>query len=292
MTTKMSLFFIMTNNERAILFLVSFILSLSMITFCNRANCFEGFSSINSHQGIFIPERDLDNEMVSCIIHSILFALLCQIINIDKKHSIDSYLSNMISPRRRTCNPTTYLTISILLFISYLSIFSQKNYNPIQYIIHASKKPFVLDFIKYNDDVIGLSYGCVNENIDRGRSYDNVNIDISDCSFSRFSQYDTCGGVIYVSLGSHSMSVSYSIFYSCVCSIYGGAIYFESNDSSLKMICAYKCSSTSPYYSFHFALLQSANVNEVEFLSMINQEGIQSENIISRLNAPSHMLND
>jgi len=107
-------------------------------------------------------------------------------------------------------------------------------------------------------------YGCVNENISQGVSYINNNIDISNCFFIRTSQYSGSGGVIYVNQASFSMNISLSMFYNCASSSNGGAIYFSSLSSFMKMICANSCSSI--HYTFAY-LLASEN-NQMDFLSV------------------------
>jgi len=96
-----------------------------------------------------------------------------------------------------------------------------------------------------------------------------MNIHISDCFFIRSSEYDLNGGVIYVLGDSYSMNVNFSMFYGCTCSYNGGAIYFSSSSSYLRMICAYRCSCGAPYVG-HFALLSTSQKNHVEYLSVSN----------------------
>jgi len=115
-----------------------------------------------------------------------------------------------------------------------------------------------------NGSVHSNKAGCVNEHINQGRSYEQTNIDISSCFFSRSSQYSNYGGVIYISGSSYSMSVTNSMFYNCECSGYGGAIYFSSYDSVLRMICANSCSASA----YHYALIQTYQNNRVEYLSV------------------------
>jgi len=117
-----------------------------------------------------------------------------------------------------------------------------------------------------NEIICNVGLGCESESIDQGRSYVDKNINISNCFFSRSSSYSGNGGVIYVSASSCSMNVNYSIFYNCVCSIQGGAIYFISSNSCLRMICANSCSGSS----CHFSYLQASQVNQVEYLSVSN----------------------
>jgi len=114
--------------------------------------------------------------------------------------------------------------------------------------------------------------GCENENIDQGRAYWDKNIDISYCFFSRFSQYSGDGGVIYVEGEAYSMNLNYSMFYNCICSNYGGAIYFSSSISNLRMICANRCNG----HYYHFAYLYAFQVNHVDYLSISNCSHMKS----------------
>jgi len=110
----------------------------------------------------------------------------------------------------------------------------------------------------------GVCLGCKNESIDQGRSYYQNNINVSDCSFLRVSLYSGDGGIIYVSGSDYSMNVSYSMFYNCFCSIYGGSIYFYSSNSSIRMICANRCSASYR----HFAWLVASQMNQIDHLSV------------------------
>ena len=121
--------------------------------------------------------------------------------------------------------------------------------------------------INYKDYSCGVSNECENENIDQGRSYMDKNIDIYSCYFSRYFSFSGNGGVICIYGSSYSMNINSSMFYNCVCSDNGGAIYFISSNSSLKMICANSCSSGA--YG-HFAYLQASQSNQVEYLSVSN----------------------
>ena len=59
------------------------------------------------------------------------------------------------------------------------------------------------------------------------------------------------------------------MFYKCVCAHNGGAIYFSSTYSCLKMICANQCScGSSITYMCHFAYLSASQVNRCEYLSV------------------------
>jgi len=128
------------------------------------------------------------------------------------------------------------------------------------------KNALIVPRLWLNDNAIiwDVGFGCESESIDQGRSYSQMDIDISDCFFSRYSLYNGDGGVIYVYGGSYSMNINYSMFYNCVCSSQGGAIYFYSTNSSLRMICANRCSASW----YHFAYLSASQVNQVEYLSV------------------------
>jgi len=120
-----------------------------------------------------------------------------------------------------------------------------------------------------NEFIFKVGLGCNNESIDQGRSYANVTIDISQCFFSRHSLYDGNGGVIYVFGSPHSMDITNIMFYNCVCSNQGGAIYFSSSNSSLRMICANSCL-CGIYKVGNFAHLLASKANQVEYLSISN----------------------
>jgi len=129
--------------------------------------------------------------------------------------------------------------------------------------------PLLLFKLNDNEIIYDAGLGCENESIGQGRSYVDKNINISNCFFSRSSSYSGNGGVICVSVSSCSMNVIYSIFYNCVCSGLGGAIYFISSNSYLRMICANSCSSGYSSY-YRFAGLSTLQVNQVEHLSLSN----------------------
>jgi len=119
----------------------------------------------------------------------------------------------------------------------------------------------------------GVSGQCPNEFIASGRSYVDVNIDISNCYFIRYSTFTAGkGGIIYVSASSYSMNINYSMFYNCACSSWGGAIYFSSSNSYLRMICANSCSCGTCFSGGcncgHFASLSASQMNQVEYLSV------------------------
>ena len=143
--------------------------------------------------------------------------------------------------------------------------------NAIDKILKNNRNYLIVPLLWLNDKAnfrdVGL--GCENESLDQGRSYEDKNINISHCFFSRYSLYDGNSGVIYVNGGSFSMNINYSMFYNCVCSNSGGAIYFDSIISCLRMICANSCSCGTSYY-YHFAKLIASQMNQVEYLSVSN----------------------
>jgi len=63
------------------------------------------------------------------------------------------------------------------------------------------------------------------------------------------------------------MNVSNSMFYNCLCSNEGGAIYFDSSNSFLRMICACGCK-FGDYIWGQFANIYSSLENQVEYLSL------------------------
>jgi len=164
---------------------------------------------------------------------------------------------------RRIFNFCNYVNIFRNL-LRYIYLESKRYINSRFYaLLHNTIAPLMLGF----QIVWGVGYGCENEIIDQGRSYFEQNIDISNCFFSRNIQYSGNGGVVYVNGGSYSMNINYTMFYNCVSSGDGGAIYFISTNSLIKMICANCCSVSSLY---HFAFIQVSEINHVEHLSVSN----------------------
>jgi len=184
-----------------------------------------------------------------------------------------------------------YIIISLLLILCHF----EKLYNRKQ---HISQLIQVAKFLKNtqnfpnvpllwlndNDIIYDAGLGCENESIDQGRSYYNKNINISNCFFSRYFLFSESGGVIYVRGGSYSMNINYSMFYNCVCSNQGGAIYFYSDNSRLRMICANSCSCGASS-DYQYALLQTSQGNQVEYLSVSNCSHITSGYCSIRLNS-------
>ena len=132
--------------------------------------------------------------------------------------------------------------------------------------LRKTRKLLNLPRLWSRDFLWGMSLGCKNETIELGKSYENENISISQCYFSRMLESSSKGGVIYVVGGSFSMNIIYSMFFRCIANSYG-AIYFSSHNSCLRMICANSCSAT--VYN-HFAHIKASQVNQVEYLSVSN----------------------
>jgi len=148
---------------------------------------------------------------------------------------------------------------------------SEIKYKP-RIIKKCIKSPNIAQLNK-NEILRGSGFGCELENIAQGRSYVDININISNCFFSRSSLYSGNGGVIYVSGGTYSMNINYSMFYKCISSPEGGAIFFSAPFSYLRMICANRCSVSSqsnPFIYYHFAYIRASQVNQVEYLSVSN----------------------
>jgi len=176
-------------------------------------------------------------------------------------------------------NTISIIIIGLLVFLTLYN--SKKLYKRKQHISllkqvakflkNPKNNPIVPLFPLWLNDIeiiwdVGL--GCENESIDQGRAYVDKNINIALCFFVRYLTYSGYGGVIYVNSGSYSMNINYSMFYNCVCSSDGGAIYFYSSNSCLKMICANSCSAS--YEHFHFARLFASHVNQVGYISVSN----------------------
>jgi len=118
-----------------------------------------------------------------------------------------------------------------------------------------------------NDNIWGNALRCEKETLEQGRSYQNNNINIDLCFFSRSIEYTEPGGVIYINVGGKSMNINVSMFYNCVTSDHGGAIYFNSLNSCLRMICANRCSCGNQCCGL-FGYLIASQVNKIEYLSV------------------------
>jgi len=152
------------------------------------------------------------------------------------------------------------------------------------------QKPLRLSFFSENL-FLCVFLGCESERIDQGRSYYQTNISISHCFFSRSLQFSEKGGVIFVEGDYYRMNVNYSMFYNCVCSNAGGAIYFSSSYSYLRMICANKCScgtSSNGQFAYPYAYRE----NQVDYLSMSNCSHTTSGSYPIRLDAGNQKIDN
>ena len=172
-----------------------------------------------------------------------------------------SNMMNHFKRGRRFRKNCIFLTVLNIIFIA-------RHYN---YILakHDSKQiknTLILgyEYIWNNPSSNPLISQCILELIDQGRSYYEENVSVNYCSFSRVIIYSGDGGVIHVESGTLFLNASFSMFYNCICNSKGGAIYFASTNSYLRMICANRCSAS--YY--HFALLYATQNNKVELLSI------------------------
>jgi len=199
-----------------------------------------------------------------------------------KKDIISIEKLNKISKRISSTLMATIISIIIIGLLSILNIkYFEKLYEgrqqmpQLEQVAKFLKNHWIVPLLlfKCNDHYIiwGVFEECNDESIDQGRSYVDKNINISLCFFSRFSTCIGNGGVIhvFVSGSSFSMNLNCSMFYNCTCSERGGAIYFNSRNSYLRMICANSCSCGASYQG-HFAFLQASQVNQVDFLSKTN----------------------
>jgi len=176
-----------------------------------------------------------------------------------KEHKNTKKLNKITKPNSLTNKIITMLIIIFVLLLILNFAYFENLYDP--------KQPQL--WLNDNEIIWDVSLGCENESIDQGRSYIHINISISNCFFKRYSSYSGNGGVIYVYLGSYSMNVNYSMFYNCVCSSWGGAIYFCSSDSCFRMICANSCSSGASAGG-QFAIILTTRTFHVEHLSVSN----------------------
>jgi len=113
-------------------------------------------------------------------------------------------------------------------------------------------------------NILIFADNCINENISSGRSYTETKMNITDCVFLRYIAYTGKGGVIYTSVSSISMIVTRTTFSYCTNSNQGGAIYFDSLNSFLNFVCAYRCSASN----YHFSYIKAIQNNQINYLSI------------------------
>ena len=183
----------------------------------------------------------------------IIFIIL--VLSIFESNKNNRFLPSYLHPGRENENSGVLKTIIVTESKQITKL-------PAKSLIKQIVPPFFVKDVSLRADT-----GCIREIIDQGRSYESQNIGIAQCYFSRSSPFSGNGGIICVSGGSYSMSVNNSIFFKCSCSSgHGGAIYFVSYNSYLRMICAKNCSASS---QGHFAYLQASSVNQLEYLSVL-----------------------
>jgi len=129
---------------------------------------------------------------------------------------------------------------------------------------------------------------CINSSAKEGRSYIDTFVTVSNCNFERTQQYTGSGGVIYVNSVSFSMYISCSMFFRCSCSSDGGAIYFESHNSTMKMVCSKMC-----FASYcHFACIKTTYLNIFDQISYSMCSYIFSGNLpINMYNGIQQLMN-
>jgi len=123
-----------------------------------------------------------------------------------------------------------------------------------------------------NQEIIGnlifLGIDCINQDIDKGRSYDKhqttETIQIINCFFLRHSEQNFFGGVIYVSDGTYDIILESCMFANCSSSERGGAIYVNTQNFEMQKVCANGCYASN--YQ-HFAFVESKKKNYIEYLS-------------------------
>jgi len=188
---------------------------------------------------------------------------IMKIINIIFKFSPVFTFRGILQLKEFNCYKLSFVYL-LYIFLNYIMNFS--NHNNGILINHFDEiKSYEFFQMGYQQNVFRIiSFGCQNESINQGLSYDQHNINISDCSFSRMMGITGNGGVVHVYEGIYYMIISYSMFFNCSCSNDGGAIYFNSKNSSLKKICANKCIANS----MHFAYLKSFIENTLEYASI------------------------
>ena len=130
-----------------------------------------------------------------------------------------------------------------------------------------SKKSFIEYHLRLGKCGFFGGVSLMYESISQARLHFEDSFEISFCFFKRLTQYSANGGVIFIDGGSYSMNLTNSMFYSCSSSSNGGAIYFNSSYSNLRMICANRCSCGSTKIG-PFADLRASQVNQIDFLSL------------------------
>jgi len=131
-----------------------------------------------------------------------------------------------------------------------------------------------LSFIVCLIAIILRSDGCINADIDSGRSYNNspANCTVLDCFFQRHSVSSSDGGIIYYTSLHCFLSITNTMFYNCRVgkTNQGGAIYFwcTGGQSIISKVCAYMCNSQSGTCHFGFICSSKTLINKANLFSM------------------------
>jgi len=120
----------------------------------------------------------------------------------------------------------------------------------------------------FSTPLLKCNFGCLNETISVGRSYscNNMNVFIDRCLFVRLSSFSGDGGVIYVNTGISNLSIMFTTFETCSVSSShsGGAIYFNSINSTLDFVCAYGCKAGI----YNFARIITSNIDNLTLVTI------------------------
>jgi len=219
--------------------------------------------NLSLYTWLFLPE----NSVISLIFYPIV-QLIRKFNQIRIKHSKSQevikncIINTTLSSLRIIYNFSTEIIIIMFFYFIFVHQKMVESSFASKYINYKPNIFRIMDFSKNKEIFTILT--CKNENIDLGRSYAEESINISMCFFSRLNCYQDYGGVIYVNCPSQSMNVSNSMFYNCSSVNQGGAIWFSSTNSILKMLCVHGCSSQR----YLFSMILCVNINEIDFLSV------------------------
>jgi len=157
------------------------------------------------------------------------------------------------------------LSIPVTLLIAFLtSIFAMFNKQWMGSNLGETAIQQFGGFLSHKSEIYWLVQ-CNSDTNNTERSYNNTDVFVSNCYFSRSFQYYGRGSIIYCMDVVVTMKITFSTFFNCSCSSWGGAIYFDSANVELKMICANSCSAKDFH---HFSYIRTVQDNYVEFLSI------------------------
>jgi len=203
----------------------------------------------------------------SCsILHKMLSGVMSFFRYFSIRYFVDIYLFDYVFNLLRTkklLNPTKFIKVFALVLVVTMEInierasFSKPCRNV--GMIMIDNHQHIMSSYWSLDDV-----SCPKQNINKGRSVENLNISLDDCFFQRQMSFTGDGGVIYVNVGTLSMNITNSMFFNCGATSNGGAISFTSQNSFVSKVCANKCSSSQG----HFAYIKASVFNHIELLSI------------------------